>query len=150
MEEPTKQKKVDYVLILIVGLFILSLISFVAVVGKLATSQKDAAGNYVEPGEDIVLNDPFSIPTVQTSKLVSANDTTAVFEVDGTVQEVMARYQLRLIDAGQWLIVEPSIEPSAINYQEIVIRNGDETNPNLLLSVETLNETKVRVKVTQI
>jgi hypothetical protein len=150
MEESVNKKKVDYVLILIVGLFILSIISFVAVVGKLASVQKDAAGNYVDSDQDLVLSDPFSIPLVQTARLVSSNDTTVVFEVDGTVQEVMARYQLKLIDNGSWQIVEASIEPSALDYQEIIIRNGDETNPNLLLSVETLDETKVRVKVAQI
>jgi hypothetical protein len=147
MDNSTNSKKVDYVLLVIVGLFILSIVSFVVVLTKLQTGNQDSNGNYI--GDQIApLSDPFSIPIVDDAKLVSATETSSVFEVSGTVLEIMAKYQLTLIDTGTWQIVEPSIEPAALNYQEIVINRGEEGSSNIRLSVETIDETKVRVTAT--
>jgi hypothetical protein len=147
MDKSTNSKKVDYVLLLIVGLFILSIVSFVVVLTKLQTGNQDSNGNYI--GDQIApLSDPFSIPIVDDAKLVSATESSSVFEVSGTVLEIMAKYQLTLIDTTTWQIVEPSIEPAALNYQEIVINKGEDNSSNIRLSVETIDETKVRVTAT--
>ncbi len=141
MDETATNKKYAYLQILATITFIISLTVFVIVLVQLVQSGQaptdSQAGNIQE------ISDPFGLPSIDETTIVTSTSSSVEFEVEGDVLEVISEYLLAFSDDSEWVVIEPSQVPEALDYQEITVKKGN--GPEILLSVETLTEFTVRV-----